>query len=75
MLATDAHEQAGDLQIAARLLWLFGPELATRIVSVGGSKEMVARVRTHGNNLLATFESDGEEPEQYLATTGDLAAM
>jgi aspartokinase len=73
-LATDAHEQARDLRITARLLWLFGPERATRIVSVVGSKEMVAHVRTHGSNLLVTFESDREEPEQYLATTGDLAA-
>jgi hypothetical protein len=34
---------------------------------------MVARVRTHGSNLLVTFESDGEESEQCLAATGQQA--
>jgi hypothetical protein len=37
-LATDTPEQARDLRIAARLLWLLGPELgATRVLSVAGN--------------------------------------
>jgi len=34
---------------------------------------MVARTRTEPGLLLVTFETDGEEPEQELAQTGERA--
>jgi hypothetical protein len=34
---------------------------------------MVARTRTEPNLLLITFETDGDEPEQELAPTGERA--
>jgi hypothetical protein len=34
---------------------------------------MVGRTRTYRGTLLVTFTTDGEEPEQQLAATGERA--
>jgi hypothetical protein len=34
---------------------------------------MVGRTRTYSGHLLLTFTTDGEEPEQQLAATGERA--
>jgi hypothetical protein len=36
---------------------------------------MVARVRTYRGSLIVAFESDGEEAEQHLASTGQRALV